>query len=144
MKTLSLRFADNFAPACGTIQAHQEIIDKYGYVWYGKLGNPVSGSYINDIVLKQSNPKLLLIQSGQAARYWAYIEMYSRETPDIEKIPSYYRNEVKRFKAWFKITRFEVAEKDVMSKCTVISSGSLLTFASMHSMNPCFKIDYRE
>lgn len=144
MKTLSLRFANNFAPTCGTIQAHQEIIDKYGYVWYGKLGNPVSESYMNDIVLKQSNPRLLLIQSGQSARYWAYIEMYSSETPDLDKIPSYYRNDVKKFKAWFKITKIEVADKDVMSKCIVTSSGSLLTFASMHSMNPCFKIEYTE
>lgn len=144
MKTISLRFADNFAPKSGTIQAHQDIINLYGYVWYGKLGNPVSESYMNDIVLKQSNPRLLLIQSGQSARYWAYVEMYSREIPDLDKIPSYYRNEVEKFKSWFKVTKFGIAEKDVMSKCTVTSSGSKLTYASMHSMNPYFKIDYSE
>lgn len=144
MKTLSLRYADNFAPTCGTIQAHQEIIDKYGYVWYGKLGNPVSSSYMNDTVLNQSNPRLLLIKSGQSERYWAYIEAYARETPELDRIPSYYRSEVVKFKSWFKIIKFEKADKDVMSKCIVTSSGSLLTFASMHSMNPCFKIDYSE
>ena len=144
MKTISLRYTDNFAPKCGTIQAHQEIIDKHGYVWFGKLGNPVSCSYMNDTVLKQSNPRLLLIQSGQSARYWAFVEAYTRDTPDLDKIPSYYRNEVERFKSWFKITKFEIAEKDVVSKCYVTSSGTQLTFASMHSMNPCFKIDYAE
>lgn len=144
MRTISLRYANNFAPKCGTIQAHQDMIDQYGYVWYGKLGNPVNSSYMSDTVLKQSNPRLLLIQSGQSARYWAYVEAYTRETPDLDKIPSYYRSDVEKFKSWFKITKFEMAEKDVMSKCTVTSSGTKLTFASMHSMNPCFKIDYEE
>ena len=37
--TIALRFADTFAPSIGTIQAHQEMIDKNGHVWYGKLGS---------------------------------------------------------------------------------------------------------
>ena len=37
MKTIALRFGEHFSPACGTIAAHQEIIDKSGYVWYGKM-----------------------------------------------------------------------------------------------------------
>ena len=32
MKTIALRFADNFAPDGGTIVAHNEMIEKYGYV----------------------------------------------------------------------------------------------------------------
>ena len=43
MDTVALRFAENFAPSCGTIAAHQEIIDEKGFAWYGKLGNPISG-----------------------------------------------------------------------------------------------------
>ena len=37
MKTIALRFAENFAPDCWTIAAHQEVINKYGFTWYGKM-----------------------------------------------------------------------------------------------------------
>ena len=32
MKTIAMRFGEHFAPECGTIVAHQDIIDKFGYV----------------------------------------------------------------------------------------------------------------
>ncbi|MGE9977058.1 hypothetical protein [Bariatricus sp. HCP28S3_C2] len=32
MKTIALRFGEHFSPECGTIAAHEEIIDKLGYV----------------------------------------------------------------------------------------------------------------
>ena len=33
MKTISLRYAENFSPSCGTIKAHQQLIDANGFVW---------------------------------------------------------------------------------------------------------------
>lgn len=38
MRTIALRFGETFSTDCGTIAAHQRIIDMLGYVWYGKLG----------------------------------------------------------------------------------------------------------
>ena len=49
MKTIALRFGESFAPQCGTIAAHQEIIDKNGFVWYGKIGAKVSHDIIEEI-----------------------------------------------------------------------------------------------
>ena len=37
MRTIALRFSNNFAPEAGTIVEHQEIIAELGFVWYGKL-----------------------------------------------------------------------------------------------------------
>lgn len=34
MRTIALRFADNYAPAEGTIKLHEDIINEFGYVWY--------------------------------------------------------------------------------------------------------------
>ena len=42
MKTISLRFGEQFAPECGTIAEHQKVISEKEFVWYGKLGTPVS------------------------------------------------------------------------------------------------------
>lgn len=50
MKTIALRFGEHFAPPCGTIAAHQAIIDDKGYVWYGKLGNTVSDKNVSAIM----------------------------------------------------------------------------------------------
>ena len=64
--------------------------------------------------------------------------------PDLKMVPQYYHHEKGRVKTWFCIYRFENAAKDVMSKCTVASSGTLLSYASRYSMSPYFIIDYEE
>ena len=140
MKTISLRFSDRFAPEHGTIKAHEEVIKKLGYVWYGKLGNKVSSSVFNS-VLKAESPRILLIHSGTVDRYWAYIDKAQHECPPLEEIPEYYRHMADDFKTWFRIQKFEEAPRNIMSQCYVESSGAVLSSASMHSMSPYFIID---
>lgn len=141
MKTIALRFSDNYAPEEGTIKLHNDIINKYGYVYYGKFGNPILESYCNE-VLSENNPRILLIKSGFAERYWAYIDDITRTIEEPEKVPEYYRNKSDSVRCWFKIKKIEPADKNVMSKCTIISTGVPLSSASKGSMNPCFKINY--
>ena len=143
IKTVALRLADNFAPKSGTIAEHQKIIDSNGYVWYGKMGSALSGSIIEEI-LKLEEPKFLLINSGKFDRYWMYVEDIKKECTEPQFIPEYYRNQTERFKCWFKITKIELAQKDVMAHCFVTSSGNSLSEASKHSMSPYFKIEYRD
>ena len=33
MKTIALRFGEQFAPECGTIAAHQQLISEKEFVW---------------------------------------------------------------------------------------------------------------
>ena len=141
MKTIALRFSDNYAPKEGMIYLHQQLIDKYGYVWYGKFGNRISKEIIDE-QLKTDDPKILLIKSGSVERYWVHFTAHQESLPESEKIPEYYRNNCDDIKCWFKVIRFEKAEKDVLSKCFVLSSRDCLSNASKHSMNPYFKIDF--
>ena len=143
MRTVALRFSDNFAPESGTIIAHNELIKEYGYVWYGKLGSAVSQKVIDDII-KNPNPKILLIHSGKARRYWAYIEKVQHDMPEKEKIPAYYRENASAFKTWFKVTKIEIAPNNVMSCCKVTSSQRSLGETSRSSMSPYFIIDVEE
>ena len=143
MKSIALRFAENFAPDCGTILAHKELIDCYGYVWYGKLGVPISNKVADDIMSSEV-PKILLISSGKPNRYWAYVDKIQRETPHRESIPEYYRENCELFKCWFRITNVVEAPKNVMSQCKVASSGRLLGEVSKKSMNPYFIIEVDE
>lgn len=142
MRTVALRFAENFAPECGTIAAHQEVIDAKGFVWYGKLGSPVSAKVAGEILM-EDDPRILLIHSGGIERWWAHVEAIKRETPEPTAIPGYYRNRADGFSCWFKVVRLERADAKVMSSCFVASSGKVLTEASRHSMSPYFIIDYK-
>lgn len=38
MKGVAFRFFEKFAPEDGTIAEHQKIINRLGYVYYGKMG----------------------------------------------------------------------------------------------------------
>ena len=141
MRTVALRFAENFAPECGTIAAHREIIDLIGHVWYGKLGSSISNKTADEI-LDDTDPRFLLIHSGGQGRWWVHVEKIQRETPPLEEIPAYYRDKADDFGCWFMVRSFEPAAKNVMSQCLVASSGKLITSASRHSMSPYFIIDY--
>ena len=140
MKTIALRFAENFAPKCGTIKAHEEIIDKHGYVWYGKLGSAVSFKVISTI-LSNDEPKILLIRSGRSERYWAYVTDITNKCPPSDEIPTYYRNGSDKFKTWFKVTRFELTDKNIMSQFVVASSKQELGIISKASLSPYFIIE---
>lgn len=141
MRTIALRFSNNFAPTEGTIRAHDAMITKNGYVWYGKLGSKVSAK-VKEEILSNTDPMILLIHSGSFGRYWAHIDTIQNETPPVGKIPEYYRNRAEDFATWFKVLRFEEAPRNILSHCFVASSGAPLTTASRHSMNPYFIIDY--
>ncbi len=140
MKTIALRFGEHFSPECGTIAAHEEVIDRLGYVWYGKMGTQISEKTMKEI-MSVENPRILLIRSGKAERYWASIETIQYSVPSKEGIPEYYREAAGIFKTWFKIKCFSLADKDVMSKCVVASSRKVLGEASKHSMSPYFIIE---
>lgn len=143
MRTIALRFADNIAPLDGTIAEHEKIIRKYGYVWYGKFGTKVSEKVRSEIMVIDVR-RVLLIHSGTNKRYWLHIDEISYETPESSGIPEYYRDIADTVRTWFRVTKIEKADKSVMAKCTVSSSGSPLSIVSKHSMSPYFIIDYNE
>lgn len=141
MRTIALRFSDNFGPQDGTIAEHRKSISENGYVWYGKLGSAVSEKVCKEI-LENESPKILLIHSGKSSRYWAFVDKVIKETPPLSEIPEYYRNQAGLFHTWFRVLRIEEAEKGVMSACTVASSGAPLSMTSRSSMSPYFIIEY--
>lgn len=143
MRTIALRFGENFAPECGTIKAHEDIISENGFAWYGKMGSRVSQRVVDEI-MHNDNPRILLIRSGKTERYWAYIEEIQYSLPKLQYIPDYYRDMAGVFKTWFKVKKIVMAEKNVMKKCTVASSKAFLVEVSKHSMSPYFIIDYEE
>lgn len=143
MKGIALRFFEKFAPSDGTIAEHKKIIQKKGYVYYGKMGSAVSDKNIS-MLMKQGRMKLLLIHSGKTERYWAEVDKIIKERPKDDEFPEYYHDLSENFKTWFRVVKIEEAQRDIMSKCKVISSGATLGEASKHSMSPYFIIEFEE
>lgn len=141
MKGIALRFFEKFATEDGTIVEHQRLIEKNGYVYYGKMGNPVSDKNIH-MLMQQGTIKVLLIHSGKADRYWATVDKIVKEQPPYDDFPMYYHDMADKFKTWFRIIKIEEAPKDVMRRCIVSSSGATLGEASKHSMSPYFIIEF--
>lgn len=141
MITIVLRYGDAFAPEEGTIEAHRKLILKNGYVWYGKMGLGVSQKGVEACM---SSKKVLLIHSGKYDRYWLTIETVSNDRPANEEFPSYYADKTDNVKTWFKVTNIETAEKDVVSKCQLVSNGRQLNEVSKSSMSPYFIVKYEE
>lgn len=127
MEIIVLRFNEKFAPEKGTIKSHQEIIDKLGYVWFGKRGSIVSEEFKNKIFINP-NPKLLLVKSGSKDKFWGYISEIKNETPNTKEIPEYYRENANEFKAWFKITKFEKIEEDIVDRYVTSRSKKPLSY----------------
>ena len=138
MKSLALRFSDNFAPKSGTIEEHKKIINSKGYVWYGKVGNKIS-TKILDGILANGPVRILLIKSSSSERYWATVEAYSYERQTIH--PSYYDSNIDNMHVWLKITKIEIAEDGVLEKCTT-STGKKLSDIYKKSMGSYFCIDF--
>lgn len=136
--SIALRFADTFAPSEGTIAAHEKIIARQGYVWFGKFGTPIARSKVR-LVLDQNDPKILLIHSGHDDRWWASVSAIERDAPETG-YPAYYGDDLSKFHCWFRITRLEKAFPNVMSQWVVPSSGKPLSEASRYSMSPYFFI----
>lgn len=143
MKTIALRFADNIAPKDGTIAEHEKIIKQYGFVWYGKFGARISNK-IRTEILSAEDKRVLLIHSGTNKRYWLHVDEIIDTIPEESYIPSYYRDLAGVVKTWFKVNEIERADKNVMSKCIVLSSGRPLSTVSKQSMSPYFIVEYDE
>lgn len=66
----------------------------------------VSGKVVNKI-LSNAIPRILLIHSGKAGRYWAYIEKIQYDLPSRHEIPVYYRDNAEIFKTWLRLRKLK-------------------------------------
>lgn len=141
MRTIALRFSDNFAPKSGTISEHKKILSKRGYVWYGKLGNKISPK-IFDIILANGPVRVLFIKASSPERYWVTVDKVSYEAQTVH--PDYYGQEVNLMNTWLRITKIETADPNILEKCIIPSTGSKLSDIYKRSMGSYFNIEVHE
>jgi len=127
---LLLRFSDNIYKG-GTIAAHQEVIDQYGAVWFGKMGSTVSQVHIDKLnqQVEENIPTYVYLVKGNRRKSTYYIStllLASKTLPDDEArlVPRYYAdlNISKYVKFWVKLGDFGILEAAELNKMKVASS----------------------
>jgi hypothetical protein len=128
---LVIRFSDNLFGIGDVVSKHNEVVDKHGYVWFGKIGTTLSSTRI-DALNKQVNdgiPTFIYLVKGNRKKSTAYrakLLFVSKELPKAEakKIPSYYsRKDLCQYmKAWIKVGEISEVEMSSMKNLKAINS----------------------
>jgi hypothetical protein len=132
-KTLHLviRFSDTMFSVGDVVEKHNEIVDKHGAVWFGKLGGTLSLSRIELLneQISQKIPTFIYLVKGNRRKstpFKASIISISRDLPKKEKglIPPYYAEKklLQYMNAWIKIGRIEQVEMSSMKNLKAINS----------------------
>lgn len=85
------------------IEKHLQLIKKYGYVWFGKIGNKPAEKTLNRMIEEKSN--YILLKDSENA-FLCEFEAFSEINPDNSKFPKYYQTEImptRNFSIWFKL-----------------------------------------
>ncbi len=94
---LLIRFSDVLLKEKDTIEAHNQVVEQTGCVWFGKMGSPVSQQKI-DLLNQQGQtgiPTFVYLVKGnrrKSVAYRANLILATRNFPEDEKalIPPYY------------------------------------------------------
>ena len=128
---LVIRFSDNLFDVGNVVAKHNDIVSKYGYVWFGKMGSAFSESRI-EMLKKQIDkgiPTYVYLVKGNRKKSTAYqaklIDIATElNKTEAKKTPSYYHKKelVQYMKVWIKIGEINSIEMSDMSRLKTINS----------------------
>jgi len=135
-KFLVVRFGTNIVEDC--VEKHQEVINDFGYCWFGKIGVGPSQKLLQS-VFEEEEPTLVLYTRNQA--YVCELIETTEDRP-VEGYPSYYTESLfyagRNPKIYFKIKSMKKWELSELSRCVVCSSGNSLIQTLNKSMSSFF------
>ena len=110
---LLLRFSDSLLKEGDTIEEHNQVIQRQGVVWFGKMGSTVSQSHI-DILNEQVGeniPTYVYLVKGNRRKstvYRARLAFASKTLPkgESQRVPAYYSSlDISKYvNFWVKLT----------------------------------------
>lgn len=135
-RLLVLRFRDIEVKSGETIRLHRELIDSYGYCWWGWLArdyerNPQAELTALDTALQADHDgkpyPVALYHTGLGRVYVATCECVrvspaSMRSPEVDFTPDYYRN--KDAPAWFKLRSISPADSSFIVGRTCLGMPS--------------------
>lgn len=125
-----VRYSNKYESDC--IQKHQEVINKEGFVWFGKCGNVIRKVNAENI-LSQDNPKIILY--SRAGTYICELKDISYET-QTKNIPNYYKRlidskdecgyELFKPSMYYALYSIKEINPDLLKKFVILKSGKNL------------------
>lgn len=127
---LVVRFSDTMFSVGDVVAEHNAVVSKYGAVWFGKLGNPLSQSRVALLSkqIEHSIPTFLFLVKGNRRKSTAFrsnLLLVSREFPkERNLIPPYYEEKmlIEFMKVWMKIGKIDTIEISDMRSLKAINS----------------------
>ena len=119
---LCMRFVNVGSYDC--IEEHKTLLNKNGFVWFGKIGNKPTDKALNRMI--EDNSNYVLLKEPKKA-YICTFETYQHDIPS-EGYPAYYSTEIlpnREFSIWFKLLSInEVKDFSVLNDIVLKSSRS--------------------
>jgi hypothetical protein len=126
-----LRFSDSLLKDKDTISEHNDLAERSGAVWFGKMGSPVSQNNIdrlNEQVQAGIQTYVYLVKGNRrkSTAYKAPLFLASRDFPNSEQhlIPSYYTAlDILRYvRFWVKLGSITPVSQEELNHIKVASS----------------------
>ena len=140
-KILVLRYGVNIIEDC--IERHKEVIEKYGYCWFGKIGRSPSEKVLKDVLPVAPGTVILYSRAGV---YICELEEISVKTPQLG-YPDYYETDIfntgLQLSMYFKLKNIVDMNVSDLSNYIVSSSRNNLMDTLNKSMNSFFAVELR-
>ncbi len=114
----------------GTIEIHQKLAEKKGFVWFGKFGKTVNRHFIERVKTEKEPIYAFFFKGKKVGAEFYRGQIFDIQTDDLRQtkekdwIPEYYRNETIPVGFWLKIKGFEKLDCRFLSRLIVASSRS--------------------
>lgn len=136
---LVLRYS--LLPKNNIIELHRELLEKNGFVWYGKLGAITSPMIVSEL-FTEKKPALMLYAKGNA--YLCSLEQITNTKPRMG-YPNYYDEEYIFPSCYYKLTTIDRVDVSILDKLYVRSSKRQLSSTlSKQCTSSCFFVSYEE
>jgi hypothetical protein len=120
-----------------TMKIHAEIIQRIGYVWYGKIGATPSEKSI--IATRSGDSFHCIFHSSKSGSYICTFTEYSQAKP-IDGTPEYYNKlDFDFFKMYFKLTSIIALPKTFTTNFALSSTNENISNALSYSMGSMFQ-----
>jgi len=125
-----VRYSNKYEKEC--ILKHQEVIDKYGFVWFGKCGNVIRKENAES-VLSQDKPKIILY--SRTGSYICELKDISYEKQE-KNIPAYYKElidskdecgyELFKPSMYYALSSIQEIDSELLNQFVILKSGKNL------------------
>ncbi|WP_026664519.1 hypothetical protein [Butyrivibrio sp. FC2001] len=136
-KFLVLKYGTHIIDNC--ISKHIEVVNKYGYCWFGKVGTIPSDSFMNEI-LDTDEPTMILC--GKDGTYQCVIDCFVKDKPK-SGCPPYYKEYLFDKgvypSEYYRIISIKEIDKAELGKYVCENSRNNLLNSVNRSMSPFFR-----